>query len=86
MGAALSCQVCRKNVTDSGVWRFGHKSYVCTHCYNERKHTDFVLDSTENTINSENARRIAAEKEIHRLLPKEIRNAEAARIKFEKQN
>lgn len=82
MGAAISCEVCRKQITDSGVWRFGQCAYICVHCYDQRKHTDFVLDSTQLIINDENNRRLDAEREIHRLLPTEIHAAQTARRNF----
>ena len=83
MGAAVSCGVCAKQINDSAVWHFEQRTFVCVNCFDESTHTDFVLENTKSLLENENKLRIAAEKEIHRLLPKEVRDAKSARFKFE---
>ena len=82
MGAALSCELCRNKINDSDVWVQNGRRYICVKCYDRCIHTDFVKDSTQLIISDENKTRLATEREIHRLLPSEVRDAHVGRRNF----
>lgn len=83
MGAALTCRECQEHITDSAVWvPHDSRTHVCVKCYDRSKHRDFSLKSTQFILQVENEQRLADEKEIHRLLPLEVSDAKAARVKL----